>query len=127
MQEAQGRFEVVVKPVSAADAPVTRMTLEKRWSGDVTGVSSGEMLSYGSPKSGNAGYVAMERITGAVKGREGSFALQQSGTLDGGRPVMTVTVVPGSGTGGLAGLAGSMTVDPAAGHTYVLRYTLPGG
>ena len=125
MDEARGRFEVEIKPVSAADAPVTRMSLHKRWTGDIAGTSAGEMLSYGSPASGNAGYVAMERVTGSVKGREGSFALQQSGSLTGGAPSMTVTVVPGSGAGALAGLAGVMTIDPAAGHAYVLRYTLP--
>ena len=126
MDEARGRFEVEVKPASAADAPVSRMTLAKRWSGDVTGESTGEMLSYGSPRSGNAGYVAMERVTGSLKGREGSFALMQSGTMTGGAPEMTVTVVPGSGAGALTGLSGSMTIDVAAGHAYVFRYTLPG-
>ena len=125
MDEATGRFEIVVKPVSAAGAPVTRMSLDKRWSGDVEGASAGEMLSYGSPASGNAGYVAMERLTGSVKGRQGSFALQQSGVLEGGRPSMTVTVVPGSGTGELTGITGDMTIDPSAGHAYVLRYRLP--
>lgn len=127
MDEAKGRFEVEIKPASPAGAPVTRMTLQKRWHGDVEGTSEGEMLSYGSPAAGNAGYVALERVTGSVKGRAGSFALQQSGTLAGGKADMTVTVVPGSGTGALVGLTGSMTVDPAAGHAYVLRYSLTGG
>ena len=103
------------------------MTMDKRWSGDLAGESSGEFLSVGSPASGDAGYVAMERFTGALKGREGGFAVQQSGTMEGGRAAMTATVVPGSGTGALTGLAGSLTIDPAAGHAYVLRYTLPGG
>ena len=67
----------------------------------------------------------MERVTGSVKGRAGSFALQQSGVMEGGRPSMTVTVVPGSGSGELTGITGEMTVDPAAGHAYVLRYRLP--
>ena len=127
MEEARGRFEVEMKPASAAGAPVTRMTLQKRWHGDIEGVSSGEMLSYGSPASGNAGYVAMERVTGVVKGREGGFALQQSGVMTGGRPSTVVTIVPGSGTGALAGVSGAMTIDPSAGHAYVLRYTLAGG
>ena len=126
MDEARGRFEVEVKPVSAPGAAVTRMTLSKRWSGDVEGTSEGEMLSYGSPASGNAGYVAIERVTGSVKGRAGSFALQQSGVMEGGAPTMTVTVTPGSGTGALAGISGTMTIDAAAGHAYVLRYALPG-
>ena len=125
MDEAKGRFEIDIAPASAAGAAVMRMTLHKRWSGDVQGTSEGEMLSYGSPASGNAGYVAMERVTGSVKGHAGSFALQQTGTLNGGAPSMTVTVVPGSGTGALVGLSGEMTIDPAAGHAYVLRYTLP--
>ena len=83
------------------------------------------MLSYGSPASGNAGYVALERVTGSVKGRAGSFALQQSGTMTAGKPTMSVTVVPGSGSGELTGITGEMTIDPAAGHAYVLRYRLP--
>ena len=78
-----------------------------------------------TPASGNAGYVAMERITGVVNGREGSFAVQQSGTMSGGAPSMSATIVPGSGSGALVGIAGSLTIDPAANHTYVLRYTLP--
>ena len=126
MDEARGRFEVDVQPASHEGAPVTRMTLKKRWAGDIQGDSVGEMLSYGSPASGNAGYVAMERVTGSVKGRQGSFAIQQSGTMDAGAPSLTATVVPGSGTGALTGLAGSMTIDPAAGHAYVLSYTLAG-
>ena len=127
VDEAKGRFEIQMHPASAAGAPVVRMTMDKRWSGDLAGESSGEFLSVGSPASGDAGYVAMERFTGALKGREGGFAVQQSGTMEGGRAAMTATVVPGSGTGALTGLAGSLTIDPAAGHAYVLRYTLPGG
>lgn len=125
MEEARGRFDVEIKPASAPDAAVARFTLDKRYHGEVEGVSTGEMLSYGSPASGNAGYVAIERVTGAVKGRRGGFALQQSGVMSDGRPVMAVTIVPGSGSGELTGIAGEMTIDQAASHAYVLRYRLP--
>ena len=127
MEEAKGRFDIQTKPASAPGAAVARMTFDKRLTGELEGDSTGEMLSYGSPASGNAGYVVIERVTGALKGRSGAFALQHSGVLEGGKPSATIRVVPGSGTGDLAGIAGAMTIDPTAGHTYVLRYTLPGG
>jgi hypothetical protein len=70
--------------------------------------------------------VAIERVTGTLKGRSGSFVLQHSGTLTRGEPQQSITVVPDSGTGQLVGIAGKLTVIIAAGkHSYEFDYTLP--
>jgi len=75
---------------------------------------------------GSAGYVALERVTGTLKGRKGSFVLQHSGTLTRGEPQQSITVVPDSGTGQLTGLTGKMTIIIAAGkHSYDFEYNLP--
>jgi hypothetical protein len=75
---------------------------------------------------GSGGYVAMERVTGTLKGRSGSFVLQHSGIMNRGVPQLSVAVVPDSGTGQLTGLAGTMTIKIDAGkHSYEFEYTLP--
>jgi hypothetical protein len=69
--------------------------------------------------------VAIERVSGTLHGRSGTFVLQHSGTMTRGAPQLTITVVPDSGTGELAGLAGRMTIIIAGGkHSYDLEYTL---
>jgi len=73
-----------------------------------------------------AGYVAIEVVTGTLAGKHGSFALQHSATVDANGPRMTVTVVPGSGTGELKGIAGTFTIRIEGGqHFYDFDYTLP--
>ena len=75
---------------------------------------------------GSAGYVAIERVTGTLAGRTGSFTLQHSATMDANGPRMTVLIVPGSGTGDLKGIAGTFTITIADGkHSYDLEYTVP--
>ncbi|MGI4880139.1 MAG: DUF3224 domain-containing protein [Janthinobacterium lividum] len=123
---ASGTFDVQMTPLGTADAPVAAMSLAKTFHGDLDGTSVGQMLAIRSPVAGSAGYVAMERVTATLGGRHGSFALQHSGTMDRGAPTLSVTVVPDSGSDGLAGLAGTMTIDvTGGGHRYDLRYTLP--
>ena len=74
---------------------------------------------------GSAGYVAVERVNGVLRGRRGTFALQHSGTMRRGEPQLSVTVVPDSGTGQLAGLTGKMAIIIADGkHSYDFEYTL---
>ena len=128
--EANGTFEVKVN-VQKADnqeaqsAALGRMSLEKRFLGELEATSAGEMLSVGTEVAGSAGYVAMERVHGTLHGRRGSFALQHSGTMTRGEPQLSVTVVPDSGTGQLLGIAGKMTIKIVAGkHFYEFRYTL---
>jgi uncharacterized protein DUF3224 len=128
--EASGTFEVKVQ-VQKADnkeaesAKLGRMSLDKQFHGELEATSAGEMLSVGTEVAGSAGYVAMERVNGTLHGRAGSFALQHSGTMTRGEPQLSVTVVPDSGTGQLAGIAGTMAITIVAGkHLYEFRYTL---
>jgi hypothetical protein len=125
---ATGTFEVKVIPQSddKSDASLGRMSLEKQIHGDLEGTSKGQMLTAATDVKGSAGYVAIERITGTLKGRSGSFVLQHIGTMTRGIPSMTITVVPDSGTGQLAGLTGTMKITITDGkHSYDFDYTLP--
>jgi hypothetical protein len=85
------------------------------------------MMGAGNVAAGTAGYVAIEEVTGTLHGKSGSFALQHSSTMDGGKYEMNIRVVPGSGSGELEGIAGALTIIIAGGaHSYALEYTLPG-
>ncbi|WP_293911515.1 DUF3224 domain-containing protein [Deinococcus sp.] len=125
---ASGTFEVQLSPQPAApeEASMGRLLIAKQFSGDLDGHSAGQMLSLMTEVQGSAGYVALERFSGTLHGRAGSFALQHSGSMDRGAASLSVRVVPDSGTGEPAGLAGEMTIDAGAGHAYTLSYTLPG-
>ena len=128
---AGGTFEVQLNPQKpdnkeAERANLGRMSIDKQFHGELEGTSKGEMLSAGTEVTGSAGYVAIERVSGTLRGRSGTFLLQHSGTMTRGAPQMSVTVVPDSGTGQLAGLAGKMTIEITDGkHSYEFDYTLP--
>ncbi len=129
VMQASGSFEITMKPLEtynqAADK-VARMSIDKSFAGDLVATSIGEMLSGGSPAEGSAGYVAIERVTGTLGGRGGSFLLQHSGTMTPESQGVTITVVPASGTGELEGLAGTMGIRIEDGqHFYSFEYTLP--
>jgi uncharacterized protein DUF3224 len=129
-RHAEGTFEAKTTPVATdevlAGTAIGRFSLVKQYHGDLEGPSKGEMIAAGELAKGNAGYVAVEQVTGTLHGRTGSFALQHTGTMEGGAYKLTVTVVPGSGTGDLAGLAGTMTIVIEKGkHSYTFDYTLP--
>ena len=101
-------------------------SLDKRYHGALQATGEGLMLAFMSETPGSAGYVALERVQGTLLGREGSFVLQHHGLMDGGAPQLGITVVPGSGTGALAGLAGTMGIRIEGGrHFYDLHCTLP--
>jgi len=125
-QHARGTFTVEMKPLSPSPAEgITRYSGAKEIHGDLEATSKGEMLSAGDPKSGNAGYVAIEVVTGTLAGKHGSFVLQHFATMDQNGRKMTVLVVPGSGTGELAGIAGTFEIKIEGGkHSYDLEYTL---
>lgn len=126
---AQGTFEVTVKPLSADESDwgaFARFSIDKQIHGDLQGTSRGQMLAEGGPAKGAGGYVALERVTGTLGGRKGSFALQHSGTMTKEGSEMTITVVPGSGTEELQGLAGRLRILIEGGkHRYEFDYTLP--
>jgi Protein of unknown function (DUF3224) len=125
---ARGTFDVKVTPQPADDAaggPFGRLFLDKQFHGDLDGTSKGQMLASGPGTDGSGAYVALERVSGSLQGRRGSFILQHNGTMAKGVPTMIVTVVPDSGTEELTGLAGKMTIVIADGkHSYDLEYTL---
>lgn len=84
------------------------------------------MLTAGTEVKGSAGYVLIERVTGTLQGRKGTFILQHTGTMNRGTPSLSITVVPDSGTGELAGLAGKLNIEITEGkHLYNFEYTLP--
>lgn len=127
---ARGSFDVKLAPLQpynrAGNAQLGRMSLDKIFHGDLQAVSQGEMLSVGSPQSGSAGYVAIERVVGTLHGRQGSFALQHNATMHRGAFMLNIVVVPGSGTGELEGLGGTMNVIIADGlHSYEFDYECP--
>ena len=124
---AGGTFEVKLTPQDdkSADATLGRMTIDKQFHGDLEAVSKGQMLTAGTAVSGSAGYVAVERVSGKLHGLNGDFTLQHSATMTRGEPQLTITVVPDSGTGQLAGLSGRMTIKIIDGkHSYDFEYTL---
>jgi hypothetical protein len=130
--QARGTFEVKVKPLPAdekvAGLTVGRMSIDKQLAGDIEGTSKGEMMTAGAIVQGSAGYVAIEQVTGTLRGRGGSFTLLHMGTMkQGGEFNLTITVVPDSGTDQLAGLTGKMAIIVADGtHAYEFDYALPG-
>ena len=125
----RGPFDVTIIPQPAeAEGPWApgRMALDKRYHGALLATSQGTMLAVRTEEQGSAGYVAIERVTGTLDGREGSFVLQHSGIMDRGAQSLTIVVVPGSGSGALAGLRGTMGIVITDGkHEYDFEYSLP--
>lgn len=126
---AKGSFEVKMTPQTWGESPVDktlgRFMLDKQYHGDLEATSQGQMLSGGDVGKGSAGYVAIEKVTGTLQGRAGSFLLQHNGIMNRGVPQLTITIVPDSGIGELTGLAGAMNIQIADGkHSYELTYTL---
>ena len=129
MNRATGTFEVKLNPQQladkTADATLGRLSIDKQFHGGLEAVSKGEMLSAGTSVKGSAGYVAIERVSGTLHGRNGTFVLQHSGIMTRGAAQLSVTVVPDSGTGQLAGLVGEMTINIVDGkHFYDFEYTI---
>ena len=125
--QVTGPFEVKMSPQSAGDAIVGRFTLDKKYHGALDATASGEMLAAMTAVKGSAGYTAIEKVTGSLAGRTGTFYLQHSGTMTRGEGKLLITVIPDSGTGELSGLTGTMDIKIAAdgSHAYVFEYLLP--
>ena len=126
---ANGTFEVKMSPQEqGADMPVGRMSIDKQFAGDLVGTSKGQMLMASSSSvKDSAGYVAIEKVTGTLNGRHGSFYLQHNGVMTHGVGELAITVIPDSGTDQLTGLRGKMNIIIAEGkHSYKFEYTLEG-
>jgi Protein of unknown function (DUF3224) len=130
---AIGTFSVQMKPqgestvVPSGVTPLGRMSLDKVFSGDMAGSSAGEMLTAVTPTAGSAGYVAIERFTGSVHGKQGSFVLQHSGAMSKSHgQQLSIKIVPDSGSDALRGIDGQFLLKIEQGqHHYELEYTLP--
>lgn len=126
--EARGTFEVKLNPLKdeALDgAGLGSMSIAKQFHGDLEGTSVGQMLTAMSAVEGSGAYVAVEKVTGTLGGRKGTFMLQHMGTMDRGVPKLSVTVVPDSGTDELVGLTGTFEIIIADGkHSYVFYYSI---
>lgn len=129
-KHATGPFEVKITPQPTDDkseTPLGRMSIDKQLHGDLEGTSHGEMLTAGTTEKNSGGYVAVERFTGTLHGRTGTFILQHSATMNRGVPHLLITVVPDSGTGQLKGISGTFNViiTKDGKHSYDFEYTLP--
>lgn len=126
---ASGPFDVKVTPQDdKSDDPLLgRMSLDKQYHGDLEATAKGQMLTAGTAVKGSGAYVAIEKVSGSLKGRTGTFVLQHTGSMTSGNFHLDVTVVPDSGTGALQGIAGKMNIIIAPGgkHSYEFEYTLP--
>ena len=123
--EAKGNFDIQIKPDATSADGIGRFTIDKTFHGGIEGASTGSMVAVRTSTAGSAGYVLIEHVSGVVNGKSGGFMLQHSGIMERGKPALTITVIPDSGTGDLTGIAGEMTIDAAANHAYVLTYSLP--
>ncbi|WP_158905794.1 DUF3224 domain-containing protein [Burkholderia sp. L27(2015)] len=130
-QIAKGTFVVSLQPMpfeSEDSDPkrLARMSINKQISGDLAASTKGQMLSAGTSVKGSAGYVAIERVTGVLAGKHGSFVLQHTGTMNRGVASLSVTVVPDSGTEELTGIEGDFKINIVEGaHFYEFAYRLP--
>jgi len=129
-RQATGSFDVKLNPLPAYDtsegSPLVRFSIDKQFSGDLTATSVGEMLAAGTAAHGSGVYVAVERVTGTLAGREGTFVLHHTGIMNRGVSSLTVTVAPDSATDQLVGLTGSMQIIIAEGkHSYDFSYAIP--
>ncbi len=129
---AKGTFEVNLQPMPFEGADpewkLGRMSIDKQISGDLVATTKGQMLSAMTNTQGSAGYVAIERVTGTLNGKQGSFVLQHTGLMDRGTPSLSVVVVPDSGTEELVGLEGEFKIMIEAGsHSYEFNYRLTAG
>ncbi len=128
MPRAEGLFDVKRTPEAVhdkAEGLLGRHALDKQYHGALDAQGIGEMLSAGTATPGSAGYVALEKVTGTLDGRTGSFYLQHSGTLTRGQGTLAIHVIPDSGTDALTGVSGTMQIVIADGkHSYVFDYEI---
>jgi hypothetical protein len=129
MPLATGSFDVRLTPDGAPyvapGSTLAALTLDKTFRGDLEATSAGRMLSAGTDVKGSAAYVAIERVSGTLRGKTGTFVLQHNGVMTRGAGQLSIAVVPDSGTGDLTGLSGTMSIDITDGkHFYEFDYIL---
>ncbi len=126
--QARGAFDVKIVPISGKEEALGRLSIDKVYHGDLDATGTGQMMASRDEKTGTGVYVAIETVTGTLKGRKGSFLLAHRGMMSAAGQDLNIVIVPASGTGALAGIAGDLEIIIEGGkHSYVLRYTLPAG
>ena len=127
---ATGQFDVKIGPPEPMDTPadgpaIMRRRLDKTYRGDLQGTALGEMVFAGRPPAGEAAYTALESFSGTLHGRRGGLALAHLGVMHAGGQEVRIQIVPGSGTGELAGIHGELLLRIESGvHHYTLNYQL---
>jgi len=132
VRHATGEFVVSMTPddpeAAEAGLGLASYRLSKVFTGGMIGSARGQMLTGGPEGSQDTGtYVAIERFVGSLDGQEGAFLLAHRGDMTPDGYTLTISVVPNSGTGALAGIEGefALTVGPDGAHHYDLAYRLP--
>lgn len=129
-QQVKGEFDVnrTVEPVCEMGEGITagHFRFDKRFHGELAASSVVHMLAVGTDVPGSAAYVAIERLSGTLQGRAGSFFLQHNGVMNRGAASLSLTIVPDSGKGQLEGISGHMAIDITDGkHFYTLDFAMP--
>ncbi|MDB5934293.1 MAG: hypothetical protein JWQ01_1637 [Massilia sp.] len=129
-QHASGSFDIAMTPAAPPQhegrTAIGRMQLDKQYSGELAASGKGEMLTAVTDTQGSAAYVAIERISGTLQGKKGSFVIQHVGNMRGGEQHLSISVVPDSGTEELAGITGTLVLKMVERkHFYEFDYVLP--
>lgn len=129
MVTLRGSFDVTTEsesPFHNQDGvAISRAIVRKTFSGAASGTSEAQMIATRTPDPGSASYIAMEVFTGTMDGKQGSFVMQHNGFMTDGEPRLSVVIVPGSGTGDLAGISGTLEIDNVDGaHSYTFEYEI---
>jgi hypothetical protein len=128
--QIQGPFDVKLLPQEDANDPsgIARLLLDKAFHGELEATSRGQMLGMRTANNTSGGYVAMEKVTGTLGGKQGTFHLMHYGVGRRGTNTLTLEVVPDSGTGALEGLSGSMriVIKDGGAHFYEFDYGFEG-
>ena len=128
--KVSGTFDVELKPLDFSTegvdgARLGRMSISKKFHGELSAESHGEMLNAVTAVEGSAGYVAIEQVVGTLSGKTGSFVLQHFGTMSSADNRLILEVVPNSGSGDLKTLSGKMAISVEGGqHLYEFEYDL---
>jgi Protein of unknown function (DUF3224) len=126
MPRITGTFDVTLSPLDIEGEMMGRMRIDKQFHGPLHATGLGQMLSAGTAVKGSAAYVAIERVSGTLDDRAGTFVLHHTGVMHRGTGTLSIAVVPDSGTNALAGIGGTMTIAiDDTGHHYTFDYTLP--
>ncbi|HEV7993265.1 MAG TPA: DUF3224 domain-containing protein [Gemmatimonadaceae bacterium] len=127
MPHATGSFDVTItKQETAPDAAVARNLLYKEFHGELEAIAHGEMLAAFEPLTNAGVYVAIDRVSGTLHGKSGSFIIAHRGIANADGQTLDIVIVAGTGTGQLAGITGTLGIQIVEKkHFYTVDYELP--